>query len=148
MFAPKVGKLILVGDLETPLFRKGSVVICTRVSSSDDKPYSNRRVAPASTRATWHGYVIDRMVTEARSAPIGDSHKFLSPASDPEVENILIKIAPVALEPITLRLCQAHKLRSWQLTIDPVEVSQHPENDITNTGFFMCLSIWSQLYDQ
>ena len=77
VFAAKVDKLILVGDLETPLSRKSSVVICARASSSDDKPYSNRRVPPASTRATWHGYVIDRMVTGARSALIGDSHKFL-----------------------------------------------------------------------
>ncbi len=89
--ARKVGKLILVGDLESEEPKRGSSVIYARVSSSDQKSDLDRRVARVLAWATEHGYSVDRVVTEVGSALNEHRPKFLSLLGDPKAEIILVE---------------------------------------------------------
>ncbi len=50
--ARQVGRLILVGDIETSTFQAGSAVIYARVSSADQREDLDRQVARVTTWAT------------------------------------------------------------------------------------------------
>ena len=94
--ARKVGKLILVGDLESEEPKHGSSVIHARVSSSDQKQDLDRQVARVLAWASEHGYSVDRVVTEVGSTLHGYRRKFLSLLSDPEVGTILVVLRPLS----------------------------------------------------
>jgi len=67
--ARKMGKLILVGDLEAQARQKrGRTVIYARVSSADQKSNLDRQVARVVAWATEHGYSVDQVVTDVGSA--------------------------------------------------------------------------------
>jgi predicted site-specific integrase-resolvase len=84
-------KLILVGDLNSPQEKQGSTVIYARVSSSDQKSDSDRRVARVLTWATENEYKIDKVVTEVGSALNGRRSEFLTLLGDPSTTTILVE---------------------------------------------------------
>ena len=65
--ARQIGRLILVGDLETSPSQLGSTVIYARVSSTDQRVDLDRQVSRVSVWATAQGPSIDRVVTEVGS---------------------------------------------------------------------------------
>jgi putative resolvase len=77
--ARKMGKLILVGDLERPSrHERRRTVLDARVSSVDHRDDLDRQVARGLTWATEHGHSVDEVVTEVGSALNGRQRKFLS----------------------------------------------------------------------
>ncbi len=89
--ARQVGRLILVGDLETSTSQSGSTVIYARVSSADQRDDLDRQVARATTWATTNGHSIDRVVTEVGSGLNGKRRKFLGLLSDSTVTTIIVE---------------------------------------------------------
>jgi predicted site-specific integrase-resolvase len=75
--ARQVGRLILVGDLQTSTSQGGSTVIYARVSPADQRDDLDRPVARVTTWATKNGHSIDRVVTEVGSGLHGQRRKFL-----------------------------------------------------------------------
>jgi predicted site-specific integrase-resolvase len=90
--ARKMGKLILVGDLETPMDReRGRTAIYARVSSADQRADLDRQVARVLAWATEHGHSVDQVVTEVGSALNGRRRKFLALLRDRSVDIILVE---------------------------------------------------------
>jgi predicted site-specific integrase-resolvase len=81
--ARQVGRLILVGDLDTSPLTPGSTVIYARVSSADQRSDLDRQVSRVSTWDTSHGHSIDRVVTEVGSGLNAKRRKFLALLADP-----------------------------------------------------------------
>ncbi len=65
--ARQIGRLILVGDLETQSLEDGMTAVYARVSSGDQRADLDRQVARVSVWATSQGHSIDRVVTEVGS---------------------------------------------------------------------------------
>ncbi|WP_298335215.1 IS607 family transposase [Ferrimicrobium sp.] len=137
--APKVGQLMLVGDLESEDPKHGSSVIYARVSSSDQKPDLDRQVARVLAFAAEHRYSLERVVTEVGSALNGHRRKFLSLLSDPEAETILVEHRD--------RLCRlraeyaeaALNAQSRRLVVvDTAEVDDDLVNDVTESLTSLC----------
>ena len=89
--ARKIGRLILVGDLETPSSRAAITALYARVSSSDQRTDLDRQVARVSAWATAHGYSIDRVVCEVGSGLNGNRRKFRALLTDPTVTTIVVE---------------------------------------------------------
>jgi predicted site-specific integrase-resolvase len=90
--ARKMGKLILVGDLEAaPRPKRGRTVIYARVSSEDQRGDLDRQVARVLAFATEHGWSVDQVVTEVGSALNGRRRKFLSLLKDSSAATILVE---------------------------------------------------------
>jgi len=90
--ARKMGKLILVGDLNAETVRTGGrTVIYARVSSADQRSDLDGQVARVATWATKHGYSVEGVVAEVGSALNGKRRKFLKLLSDPGVTTILVE---------------------------------------------------------
>lgn len=81
--ARQVGRLILVGELDTSTLQSGSAVVYARVSSADQRTDLDRQVARVTTWATTNGHSIDWVVTEVGSGLNGKRRKFLALLSDP-----------------------------------------------------------------
>jgi predicted site-specific integrase-resolvase len=89
--ARKMGKLILVGDLDAAAPRTGSTAVYARVSSADQRDDLDRQVARVCAWATTHGLSIDRIVTEVGSGLNGKRRKFLGLLSDATVTTIVVE---------------------------------------------------------
>jgi predicted site-specific integrase-resolvase len=90
--ARKVGKLILVGDLEAPARQeRGRTAIYARVSSGDQRADLDRQVARVVAWATEHGYCVDQVVSEVGPASNGQGRKFLALLRDRTVTTILVE---------------------------------------------------------
>ena len=89
--ARQVGRLILVGDLQTSTLQSGSTVIYARVSSADQREDLDRQVARVTTWATMNGHSIDRVVAEVGSGPNGKRPKFLRLLSDSSATTIIVE---------------------------------------------------------
>jgi predicted site-specific integrase-resolvase len=89
--ARQIGRLILVGDLETSPSQLGSTVIYARVSSTDQRVDLDRQVSRVSVWATAQGPSIDRVVTEVGSGLNGKRRKFLALLADPSVTTIVVE---------------------------------------------------------
>ncbi|HVA70388.1 MAG TPA: IS607 family transposase [Acidimicrobiales bacterium] len=89
--ACQIGRLILVGDLETPNPTAGITAVYARVSSGDQRADLDRQVARVSTWATSQGHSIDRVVTETDSGLNGKRRKFLALLADPSVTTIVVE---------------------------------------------------------
>ncbi|HVB52181.1 MAG TPA: recombinase family protein, partial [Acidimicrobiales bacterium] len=87
--ARKMGRLILVGDLETPIPRAGITAVYARVSSGDQRADLDRQVARVSIWATSQGHSIDRVVIEVGSGLNGKRRKFLALLGDPSVTTVV-----------------------------------------------------------
>ena len=78
-----MGRLILVGDLETQSLEDGITAVYARVSSGDQRADLERQVARVSVWSTSQGHSIDRVVTEIGSGLNGKRRKFLALLSEP-----------------------------------------------------------------
>ena len=89
--ARQVGRLTLVGDLETARFQSGSTAIYARVSSADQREDLDFQVARVTLWATTNGHSIDRVVTEIGSGLNGKRRMFLGLLSDSTVTTIIVE---------------------------------------------------------
>ncbi len=145
--APKVGQLMLVGDLESEDPKHGSSVIYARVSSSDQKPDLDRQVARVLAFAAEHRYSLERVVTEVGSALNGHRRKFLSLLSDPEAETILVehrdRFCRFGAEYVEAALCKTlGGVLSAQsrglIVLDTAEVDDDLVHDVTELLTSLC----------
>ena len=88
--ARKMGKLILVGDLEAGRVSSRLTAVSARVSSADQRDL-DRQVARVCSWAVANGFSTDRVVTEAGSGLNGKRRKSLRLVSDPKVTTILVE---------------------------------------------------------
>lgn len=89
--ARKMGKLILVGDLEVGRVSSRLTAVYARVSSADQRDDLDRQVARVCSWAVANGFSIDRVVTEVGSGLNRKRRKFLGLVSDPKVTTILVE---------------------------------------------------------
>ena len=89
--ARKMGKLILVGDLEAGRVSSRLTAVYARVSSADQRDDLDRQVARVSSWAAAHGSAVDRMVTEVGSGLNGKDRKFLGLCPNPKVTTIAVE---------------------------------------------------------
>jgi predicted site-specific integrase-resolvase len=88
--ARKMGKLVLVGDLEAGRVSSRLTAVSARVSSADQRDL-DRQAARACSWAVANGFSTDRVVTEAGSGLNGKRRKSLRLVSDPKVTTILVE---------------------------------------------------------
>jgi predicted site-specific integrase-resolvase len=138
--ARKMGKLILVGDLEaTPKSSAGRSVIYARVSSTDQQPDLDRQVARVTVWATEHGYSVDQIVTEVGPALNGNRRKFLAILRDKDVGAIIVehrdRCCRFGAEYIEAALeAQGRRL----IVVDPSEVDDDLVRDATELLTSLC----------
>lgn len=141
--ARKIGRLILVGDLETPSSKAGITALYARVSSGDQRTDLDRQVARVSAWATSHGHSIDRVVTEVGSGLNGKRRKFLALLSDPSVTAIVVehrdRLARFGTEYVAASL-EAHG-RSL-IVIDDAEVESDLVRDMTEILTSFCARLY------
>ena len=89
--ARKMGRLVLVGDLETSRPDAGMTAVYARVSSGDQRADRDRRVARVSVWATSNGHSIDRVVTEIGSGLNAKRRTSLALLTDPTVTTIVVE---------------------------------------------------------
>ena len=87
----RVGRLILVGDVEARLAPTGVTAVYARVSSADQKADLDRQVARITTWAAGQGMAVGKVVTEVGSALNGHRRKFLALLRDPDVTTIVVE---------------------------------------------------------
>ena len=85
----KMGKLILVGDLEAGRCADRLTAVCERVSSANQRDDLDRQVARVCIWAVANGSSIDRVVTEAGPGLNRKRRKLLGLVSGPKVTTIL-----------------------------------------------------------
>ena len=89
--ARKMGKLILVGDLEAGRVSSRLTAVYARVSSADQRDDLDRQAARVCSWAVANGSSIDRVVTEAGPGLNGKYRKLLGLVSGPKVTTILVE---------------------------------------------------------
>ena len=141
--ARQIGRLILVGDLETSSPDAGITAVYARVSSGDQRADLDRQVARVSVWATSQGHSIDRVVTEVGSGLNGKRRKFLALLSDPSVTTIVIehrdRFARFGSEYVAASL-EANGRRL--VVVDDTEVDVDLVRDMTEVS----TSFWARLY--
>ena len=143
--ARQIGRLILVGDLETSPSTRGSTVIYARVSSADQRADLDRQVSRVGTWATTHGYSIDRVVTEVGSGLNGKRRKFLALLTDPSVTTIVVehrdRFARFGSEYVAASL-EAHGRRL--VVVDDAEVDDDLVRDMTEVLTSFCARLYGR----
>jgi predicted site-specific integrase-resolvase len=140
--ARKMGKLILVGDLEVGRVSSRLTAVYARVSSADQRDDLDRQVARVCSWAVANGFSIDRVVTEVGSGLNRKRRKFLGLVSDPKVTTILVehrdRFARFGSEYVAASL-EASGRRL--VVIDDAEVDDDLVRDMTEvlTCFCACL---------
>jgi len=136
--ARQVGRLILVGDLETSTSRSGSTVIYARVSSAGQRDDLDRQVARVATWATTNGHSIDRVVSEVGSGLNGKRRKFLGLLSDSTVTTIVVehrdRFARFGSEYVAASLHATGR----RLVVDDAEVDDDLVRDMTEVLTSFC----------
>ncbi len=137
--ARKMGKLILVGDLEAGRVSSRLTAVYARVSSADQRDDLDRQVARVCSWAVAKGFSIDRAVTEVGSGLNGKRRKFLGLVSDPKVTTILVghrdRFARFGFEYLAASL-QASGRRLVE--IDDAEVDDDLVRDMTEVLTSFC----------
>ncbi|MHB2028498.1 MAG: IS607 family transposase [Acidimicrobiales bacterium] len=87
----QIGRLILVGDLETSSSNASVTALYARVSSANQRADLDRQVARVSVWATAQGHSIDRVVTEIGSGLNGTRRTFLALLADPSVTTMVVE---------------------------------------------------------
>lgn len=143
--ARQIGRLILVGDLETSPSQLGSTVIYARVSSTDQRADLDRRVSRVSVWATAQGHSIDRVVTEVGSGLNGQRRKFLALLADPSVTTIVVehrdRFARFGSEYVAASL-QANGRRL--VVVDDAEVDDDLVRDMTEVLTSFCARLYGR----
>lgn len=143
--ARKVGRLILVGDIDPAVPGGGITVVYARVSSADQKAELDGQVARVTAWATGRGMSVDRVVTEIGSALNGRRKKFLALLADPEVATIVVehrdRFARFGAEYVEAALsAQGRRL----LVADPAEVDDDLVRDVTEILTSLCTRLYGR----
>jgi predicted site-specific integrase-resolvase len=144
--ARKMGKLILVGDLEaTTQANPGRAVVYARVSSADQRADLDRQVARVVAWATEHGHSVDQVVTEVGSALNGHRRKFLALLRDRTVTTILVehrdRFCRFGAEYVEAALAaQGRRL----VVVDPAEVDDDLVSDATELLTSLCARLYGR----
>jgi predicted site-specific integrase-resolvase len=143
--ARKVGRLILVGEVEPPSRSDGATVVYARVSSADQKADLDRQVARVTTWATSHDLAVSRVVTEIGSALNGRRKKFLALLADAEVSTIVVehrdRFARFGAEYVEAALsAQGRRL----VVVDPSEVDDDLVRDVTEILTSLCARLYGK----
>ena len=141
--ARKMGRLILVGNLETSPSQLGSTVIYARVSSGDQRGGLDHQVARVSIWATAQGHSVDRVITEIGSGRNGKRRKFLALLSDPTVTTNMVehrdRFARFGSEYVVASL-QANGRRL--VVVDDTEVDDDLVRDMTDVLTSFCARLY------
>jgi predicted site-specific integrase-resolvase len=138
--ARKMGKLILVGDLERPSQHETArTAIYARVSCADQKANLDSQVARVAAWATEHGYSVDQVVTEVGSTLNGHRRKFLALLRDASITTILVehrdRFCRFGAEYVEAALAaQGRRL----VVVDPAEVDDDLVRDVTELLTSLC----------
>jgi predicted site-specific integrase-resolvase len=143
--ARKVGRLILVGEVEPPSRSDGATVVYARVASADQKADLDRQVARVTTWATSHDLAVSRVVTEIGSALNGRRKKFLALLADAEVSTIVVehrdRFARFGAEYVEAALsAQGRRL----VVVDPSEVDDDLVRDVTEILTSLCARLYGK----
>jgi predicted site-specific integrase-resolvase len=144
--ARKMGKLILVGDLDAPVRQeRGRTAIYARVSSADQKADLDRQIARVVAWATEHGYPVDQVVSEVGSALNGHRRKFLALLMDRTVTTILVehrdRFCRFGAEYVEAALAaQDRRL----VVVDPAEVNDDLVRDATELLTSLCTRLYGR----
>jgi predicted site-specific integrase-resolvase len=144
--ARKMGKLILVGDLDAPVRQeRGRTAIYARVSSADQKADLDRQIARVVAWATEHGYPVDQVVSEVGSALNGHRRKFLALLMDRTVTTILVehrdRFCRFGAEYVEAALAaQDRRL----VVVDPAEVNDDLVRDATELLTSLCARLYGR----
>jgi predicted site-specific integrase-resolvase len=144
--ARKMGKLILVGDLEAPARQeRGRTAIYARVSSVDQRADLDHQVARVAAWATEHGYCVDQVVSEVGSALNGHRRKFLALLRDRTVTTILVehrdRFCRFGAEYVEAALeAQGRRL----VVVDPSEVDDDLVRDATELLTSLCARLYGR----
>ncbi len=143
--ARQIGRLILVGDLESAAFQSGSTVIYARVSSADQRRDLDRQVARVATWATANGHSIDRVVTEVGSGLYGKRRKFLALLSDASVTTIVVehrdRFARFGSEYVAASL---HANGRRLVVVDDAEVDDDLVSDMSEVLTSVCARLYGR----
>ncbi|HEY5303214.1 MAG TPA: IS607 family transposase [Acidimicrobiales bacterium] len=142
--ARKMGRLILVGDLETSSPDAGITAVYARVSSGDQRADLDRQVA--RERLGWsQGHSIDLVVTEVGSGLNGKRRKFLALLTDPSVTTIVVehrdRFARFASEYVAASL-EANGRRL--VVVDDTEVDDDLVRDMTEVLTSFCARLYGR----
>ncbi|MEU8272045.1 IS607 family transposase [Sphaerisporangium sp. NPDC049002] len=138
--ARKVGRLILVGDIDPATPGGATTVVYACVWSADQKADLDGQVARVAAWATGRGMSVDRVVTEVGSALNGRREKLLALLADPEVATIVVehrdRFARFGAEYVEAALsAQGRRL----LVADPAEVDDDLVRDVTEILTSLCV---------
>jgi predicted site-specific integrase-resolvase len=144
--ARKMGKLILVGDLDAPAHKeRGRTAVYARVSSADQKADLDRQVARVVAWATEHGYCVDQVVSEVGSALNGHRRKFLALLRDRTVTTILVehrdRFCRFGAEYVEAALAAQDRLL---VVVDPAEVDDDLVSDATELLTSLCARLYGK----
>ncbi|MFF4985679.1 IS607 family transposase [Streptosporangium saharense] len=143
--ARKVGRLILVGDVDPAPSHSGTTVVYARVSSADHKSDLDGQVARVTAWATGRGMSVDRVVTEIGSALNGRRKKFLALLADPKVTTIVVehrnRFARFGAEYVEAALsAQGRRL----LVADSSEIDDDLVRDVTEILTSLCARLYGR----
>jgi predicted site-specific integrase-resolvase len=144
--AQKMGKLILVGDLEaTTQASPGRAAVYARVSSADQRADLDRQVARVVAWATEHGHSVDQVITEVGSALNGHRRKFLALLGDRSIGTILVehrdRFCRFGAEYVEAALeAQGRRL----VVVDPSEVDDDLVRDATELLTSLCARLYGR----
>jgi len=144
--ARKMGKLILVGDLEAPARQeRGRTAIYARVSSADQRAALDRQVARVVAWATEHGHSVDQAVSEVGSALNGHRRRFLALLRDRTVTTTLVehrdRFCSFGAEHVEAALAaQGRRL----VVVDPSEVDDDLVRDATELLTSLCARLYGR----
>ena len=142
--ARRVGGLILV-DAPGSAAATGSVAVCARVSSADQRTDLDRQVARVTAWATGEGLSVGRVVTEVGSALNGKRRKFLALLRDESVITIVVehrdRFARFGAEYVEAALsAQGRRL----LVVDPAEMDDDLVRDVTEILTSLCARLYGR----
>ncbi|MEU4835199.1 IS607 family transposase [Streptosporangium sp. NPDC023615] len=143
--ARKVGRLILVGDIDPVAEHGGITVVYACVSSAEQKADLDGQVARVTAWATGRGMSVDRVVTEVGSALNGRRKKFLALLADPQVSTIVVehrdRFARFGTEYVAAALsAQGRRL----IVADPAEVDDDLVRDVTEILTSLCARLYGR----
>ncbi|MFF5206066.1 IS607 family transposase [Streptosporangium sp. NPDC000396] len=143
--ARKVGRLILVGDVEPATPPTEITVVYARVCSADQKRDLDGQVARVTAWATTRGMSVDRVVTEVGSALNGRRKKFLALLADPQVTTIVVEhrdgFARFGAEYVEAALAARGRRL---LVADPAEVDDDLVRDGTEILTLLCARLYGR----
>lgn len=143
--AQRVGRLILVSDAADETSPRGWTAVYARVSSADQKPDLDRRVARVTAWAAGQQIPVDKVLPEVGSVLNGHCRKFLLLLLDPEVTRIVVehrdRFCRFGSEYVQAALAaQGREL----VLVDSAEVDDDLVRDMTEIMTSMCARLYGK----